>query len=98
MFCMIWMMLNKSQKKNYSFSYPQAYIRNMKKIIWTLGISVNIIFQLSAQSNSTPFNQPPEWSKHVIWYQVFLERFYNGDKSNDPKPENINTPPINSIA
>ena len=51
-----------------------------------------------AQQSVTPFNEPPEWSKKVIWYQVFLERFYNGDKSNDPKPENINTAPINSIA
>lgn len=53
---------------------------------------------LFAQQSVTPFNEPPEWSKKVIWYQVFLERFYNGDKSNDPKPENINTAPINSIA
>jgi len=32
---------------------------------------------------------PPEWSKNVIWYQIFVERFHNGDPSNDPKPENI---------
>ncbi len=27
----------------------------------------------------------PEWSKTAIWYQIFPERFYNGDPSNDPK-------------
>jgi glycosidase len=32
---------------------------------------------------------PPEWSKNVIWYQIFVERFHNGDPSNDPIPENI---------
>jgi glycosidase len=33
----------------------------------------------------------PEWSKKVIWYQIFVERFYNGDTSNDPTPQNIST-------
>lgn len=27
----------------------------------------------------------PEWSKGVVWYQIFPERFYNGDPRNDPK-------------
>jgi len=28
----------------------------------------------------------PEWSKEAIWYQVFVERFRNGDTTNDPTP------------
>ncbi|MBL0356676.1 MAG: hypothetical protein IPP72_07145 [Chitinophagaceae bacterium] len=43
-------------------------------------------------SQSTPFNKPPEWSKNAIWYQVFVERFYNGDKKNDPILANITVP------
>lgn len=35
---------------------------------------------------------PPEWSKNVIWYQIFVERFNNGDQSNDPTIESIATP------
>lgn len=31
----------------------------------------------------------PEWSKSVVWYQIFPERFRNGDPSNDPTPEDI---------
>lgn len=27
----------------------------------------------------------PEWSKGVVWYQIFPERFNNGDPTNDPK-------------
>ena len=27
----------------------------------------------------------PEWVRHTVWYQIFPERFANGDKSNDPK-------------
>src|SRR5918993_725877 len=29
----------------------------------------------------------PNWSKGVVWYQIFPERFNNGDKTNDPKVE-----------
>ena len=32
---------------------------------------------------------PPAWARNAIWYQIFVERFCNGDPSNDPKPENI---------
>ncbi|MDQ7821419.1 MAG: glycoside hydrolase family 13 protein [Candidatus Eremiobacteraeota bacterium] len=31
----------------------------------------------------------PEWAKHVVWYQVFPDRFRNGDPSNDPKVESL---------
>ncbi|RZJ68924.1 MAG: alpha-amylase [Flavobacterium sp.] len=27
----------------------------------------------------------PDWSKGITWYQIFPERFSNGDKTNDPK-------------
>ncbi len=26
----------------------------------------------------------PDWAKHAVWYQIFPERFRNGDTSNDP--------------
>ena len=35
---------------------------------------------LFAQNDFTP-----NWSKGVVWYQIFPDRFYNGDPSNDPK-------------
>ncbi len=31
----------------------------------------------------------PRWAKKVIWYQIFPDRFRNGDKSNDPTVESI---------
>ncbi|NUN08949.1 MAG: alpha-glucosidase C-terminal domain-containing protein [Ignavibacteriaceae bacterium] len=31
----------------------------------------------------------PEWAKHAIWYQIFPERFSNGDPSNDPTVKDI---------
>ena len=31
----------------------------------------------------------PAWSGDVIWYQIFVERFRNGDPTNDPTPHDI---------
>ncbi len=37
----------------------------------------------------TAFENPPDWSKNVIWYEIAVERFRNGDFSNDPTAEDI---------
>jgi cyclomaltodextrinase / maltogenic alpha-amylase / neopullulanase len=31
-----------------------------------------------------PVSGIPEWTHHAVWYQIFVERFRNGDPSNDP--------------
>ena len=31
----------------------------------------------------------PAWSKEAIWYQIFVERFRNGDPGNDPTPADM---------
>lgn len=31
----------------------------------------------------------PQWAKGIVWYQIFPERFYNGDVKNDPGPEKV---------
>ena len=33
--------------------------------------------------------RPPQWAEKMVWYQIFVERFNNGDTTNDPGPENI---------
>ncbi|MBK6363608.1 MAG: hypothetical protein IPF52_08940 [Saprospiraceae bacterium] len=38
--------------------------------------------ELKAQDLS--FNQPPEWSRQAIWYQIFIERFRDGNPENNP--------------
>ena len=43
--------------------------------------AVLFTFNLYAQIAKS---NPPEWAKNVIWYQIFVERFSNGDPSNDP--------------
>jgi cyclomaltodextrinase / maltogenic alpha-amylase / neopullulanase len=51
----------------------------------------------TAKTRETSFNEPPRWAKNAIWYQIFVERFYNGDSTNDPKPENVNIPALNKL-
>lgn len=61
-----------------------------------LGIILSLFtLSASAQTQENAFSQPPVWSKNAIWYQIFVERFCNGDSNNDPKPENVNVPPLN---
>lgn len=31
----------------------------------------------------------PDWAKHAVWYQIFPERFRNGDPANDPQPRDL---------
>jgi glycosidase len=35
-------------------------------------------------TDATPNLAVPAWAKDAIWYQIFVERFRNGDPSNDP--------------
>lgn len=47
-----------------------------------------VIFSFLSVSHfcQTSLEKPPQWAKEAIWYQIFPERFFNGDKNNDPKP------------
>ncbi len=46
--------------------------------------------EISNTDNPNPeLNTPPEWAKDAIWYQIFPERFRNGDQNNDPTIETL---------
>ena len=34
-------------------------------------------------------NNIPEWAGGIVWYQIFPERFANGDSSNDPEASKV---------
>ena len=55
-------------------------------------LSIFVSQSLYSQNMSTPLSKPPEWSKTAIWYQIFVERFNNGDKKNDPTLADITVP------
>lgn len=46
----------------------------------------------SLSGQTTPAHEPPAWAKSVIWYELFVERFHNGDHSNDPTITDITVP------
>lgn len=45
--------------------------------------------QLSLKMKPTAFEDAPDWAKEVIWYEIGVERFRNGDTSNDQTEEDI---------
>ena len=52
------------------------------KILFVLLVVFSI--QVTAQNTKVP-----EWAKKAVWYQIFADRFSNGDKSNDPTPADL---------
>jgi len=42
-----------------------------------------------APDETAPSLAPPAWAAEAIWYQVFVERFRNGDPENDPTTHDI---------
>ncbi|HTR81061.1 MAG TPA: glycoside hydrolase family 13 protein [Bacteroidota bacterium] len=50
-------------------------------------ISAFSFFALAAAPRSSKeIPRVPQWAKTAIWYQIFPERFANGDTANDPTP------------
>ena len=41
-----------------------------------------------AQTPAAP-DAAPAWAQTAVWYQIFPERFANGDAANDPTPESL---------
>ncbi len=41
------------------------------------------------KSDNKNENFVPEWAKKVVWYQIFPDRFRDGDKNNEPTLESI---------
>ncbi len=65
-------------------------VRNMKKATFFL---VLFLLLVSCQGEKPQQLQVetkvPQWAKAAIWYQIFPERFWNGDSTNDPQPEDM---------
>jgi len=43
----------------------------------------------SRAAEKAPDLSVPAWTKEVVWYQIFVERFRNGDPTNDPTVQDI---------
>ncbi len=62
--------------------------KSIKALIYSFILS--FVFLSCKEANiKNQISNPPTWAKDVIWYQIFVERFSNGDTLNDPTPETI---------
>jgi glycosidase len=53
-----------------------------------IGISLALL-SASATARSEAVEFVPQWAKSAVWYQIFPDRFRNGDPSNDPTVADI---------
>jgi len=60
----------------------------MKKIISVILVLI-LSFGLTGYLKDKKIPRVPEWTKTAVWYQIFPERFANGDKENDPTPHDM---------
>jgi glycosidase len=56
---------------------------SLKVAVWSIAGVIGLAVCAQA-AVSHPAAETPEWAKKAIWYQIFVERFRNGDPSNDP--------------
>jgi len=61
----------------------------MKKGLPIFALLIVAAQSLYSQDQITVKETVPQWDKSAVWYQIFPERFRNGDPSNDPKLKDI---------
>ena len=60
----------------------------MRKLILILVVAIFVGCNVQ-QKEETTKTTPPDWAQDQIWYQIFVERFNNGDTTNDPTAETM---------
>jgi cyclomaltodextrinase / maltogenic alpha-amylase / neopullulanase len=61
------------------------FLRISITITYVLFSSAFLYLPLSAQTGE----KIPEWANNAVWYQIFPERFCNGDNSNNPTADRV---------
>src|SRR6266446_4323285 len=54
--------------------------------------SAALAIGLDLTSTTDAAHFTPQWAKSAIWYQIFPERFANGDPANDPTAASLTGP------
>lgn len=78
-----------------SFDFPKGHppysplkgLRYLRAI--ALRVVKNFIILSLVTLASLTDASTPDWAKDIVWYQIFPERFNNGDQSNDPTRESL---------
>jgi len=61
-------------------------ISHVMVFCFALSAMITLHAQSSQPQKPLPFDEPPAWSRDAIWYQIFVERFRNGNPANNPTP------------
>ena len=64
----------------------------MRTSLLCLGLLLNGVCLLQADAPATSSKQVPTWAADAVWYQIFPDRFRNGDPKNDPTRASLETP------
>lgn len=88
--------------KSYIFKVQSHYIMKSLFFYSTILLSCTLLLIIackppkketdkkeSKKTSTLAFDQPPEWAKTAIWYQIFVERFKNGDSNNNPTLQTV---------
>jgi glycosidase len=81
--------------KDYTLKYGFELIKGQDRLMYiergffdvddkSIENDINSYFSFAYINNIDIFRSP-SWAEDTIWYQIFPDRFYNGDKSNDPE-------------
>lgn len=74
--------------RNTHFSLPVS--RLFRRLMpWLLALFMSGYSQSSPPPAKRGFAGVPPWAKTAVWYQIFPERFRNGDPGNDPAPKDL---------
>jgi glycosidase len=63
---------------------------NLRKAVCALTLGLCSVLMISCQPSAPEetadkdLSSVPEWAQEAIWYQIFVERFHDGDPSNNP--------------
>jgi cyclomaltodextrinase / maltogenic alpha-amylase / neopullulanase len=52
-------------------------------------VALSVIGVMPVWTTAAQHTSPPNWTRDAVWYQIFPERFRNGDTSNDPTPRDM---------
>jgi len=61
----------------------------MERRMYVILSSALFLFGTSMAQATREIPRVPDWAKDAVWYQIFPERFANGDSTNDPTPHDM---------
>lgn len=56
-------------------------------------ILLSVWLGVGCATQDSPPSNVPDWAADAVWYQIFPERFWNGDPTNDPTRASLEYPP-----